>query len=502
MTDVVLVSPPSRSINHYRPPLALLYLAGHLLQSKIKTKIIDVTLKQVVRDKKFFNNLDSLLIKIENDIISQIRSNQPKVVGITCYTPEYEEVLHLANRIKHEISPKIKIIVGGIHPTLYPQDLLEEPNSPVDFEVIGEGEETFLELCQKILKIKNIPYKKIKSIAYYKNSNFISTPLRPLQKNLDLISHPAYKLIDMEYYTQASPYSIRGCFLRSFYLLATRGCPSTCTFCVAKKLRQFNGGGCYTRVRSAKSLISEIKLLRQKYFIDSFYFIDDLFTINKENVANFCRLLKKENLNLLWGCSAKVSTLNEEIIKMMSQAGCIQIDFGVERGSDQALKLIQKGINLKMLRNIFDLCHKYKIRTFANFLVNLPQETKKDLNDITKLARELRSEIYSFNVFTPYPGTEIYDQMDYKFSKQEYQELFNASLLIKKYPHKYRFSKHKIDILKWANTQNKDFNQILPNLLFHLSPKYLKTIFLSSKKSSYLHQFANLLKELINQKIN
>jgi len=502
MTDVVLVSPPSRSINHYRPPLALLYLAGHLLQSNIKTKIVDITLKQVVRNQKFFNNLDSTLIEIENNTIDQIKKLSPKIVGITCYTPEYDEVIKLAKRIKTEISQQIKIVVGGIHPTLYPQDLLEESNTLIDYEIIGEGEESFLELCQRILKQTTTPYAKISGLAFKKKNKIIQTPLRVLKNNLDNISHPAYQLIDMDYYTQASPYSIRGCFLRSFYLLATRGCPSTCTFCVAKKLRSFNGGGCYTRVRSAKSLIKEIKLLKNKYHIDSFYFIDDLFTINKENVANFCRLLKKENINLLWGCSAKVSTLNEETIKIMSQAGCIQIDFGVERGSDQALKLIQKGINLKMLRNIFELCHKYKIRTFANFLVNLPQETKKDLNDITRLARELHSEIYSFNVFTPYPGTEIYDQMDYMFSKSEYQELFNASLLIKKYPQKYRFSIHKIDVLKWANAQNKKFNQILPNLSFHLSPKYIKTILFSSKKENYLQQSTNLLKELINQKMN
>ncbi|HWS49036.1 MAG TPA: radical SAM protein [Candidatus Methanoperedens sp.] len=501
MADILLLSPPSRSVNHYRPPMALIYLAGHLKRQKLSVKIIDITLKEVIRNQSFFDSLPQKFAEIELEILDQVKKQNPKIVGITCYTPEYSEVLSLAHKIK-KINSKIKIIVGGIHPTLYPDELLSEENSPIDFEVIGEGEETLLELCQRLLGHKKMPYEKIKGIAFYKKNTTIKTALRPLNKDLDYISHPAYDLIDMNYYTQASPYSIRGCFLRSFYLLATRGCPSTCTFCVAKKLRQFNGGGCYTRVRSAKSLISEIKLLRQRYHIDSFYFIDDLFTINKENVTKFCSLLKKENLKLLWGCSSKASTLNEDLIKLMSESGCVQIDFGVERGSNQALIDIQKGISVEMVKNIFELCHKHNIRTFANFLVNLPNETKKDLKDIEEFAEILNSEINSFNVFSPYPGTEIYDNMSHRFTKDEYGELLNASTLIKEMPHKYRFSKHKVDILEWANQQNHRFNKILPNLFFHLSPRYLRTLLLSSKKTNYIEQSINLIRELINQKTN
>lgn len=501
MTDIVLISPPSRSVNHYRPPMALLYLAGHLQKNHLKVKIIDITIKDVIRNKNFLKELPHKLKEIEKNILFQVRKLNPKIVGITCYTPEYMEVLKLAREIK-KINSKIKIVVGGIHPTLYPDELLEEKNTPIDFEVIGEGEETFLELCHRLLNYKKIQYNKIKGIAYLKNNLVTKTSLRPLNNNLDFISHPAHNLIDMDYYTEASPYAIRGCFLRSFYLLATRGCPSTCTFCVAKKLRSFNGGGCYTRIRSAKSIIGEIKLLRQKYHIDSFYFIDDLFTINKDNVADFCHLLKKEKLNLLWGCSAKVSTLDENTIKLMSEAGCIQIDFGVERGSNEALIAIQKGISVEMVQNIFDICHRHHIRTFANFLVNLPGENIKDLQDIIKLAKKLKSEIYSFNVFTPYPGTEIYDQMEYRFSKDEYGELINAYTLVETQPQKYRFSNHHLNILNWSEKQNKKFNQILPNLSFHFSLKYLKTIINSPKKLNYLSQSYNLFREILNQKLS
>jgi radical SAM superfamily enzyme YgiQ (UPF0313 family) len=498
--DITLLSPPSRSFNHYRPPMALIYLAGYLDHFGMNSKIIDVTEKTVIRDKKFFDNIEANISSIESEILKQIKDNPCHIFGITCYTPEYFEVLKMARNIK-KLNPKAVIIIGGIHPTLYPNELLEELDSPVDFEVIGEGEETLLELVSAIKK-KSVDFSKIKGIAYFDKSNkkIIKTGLRPLRDNLDDISFPAYDKIDMEYYTNASPYSIRGCFLRSVYLLATRGCPSTCTFCVAKKLRSFNGGGKYTRIRSAKKMVQEIKSLKKKYNIDSFYFIDDLFSINKENVKEFCRLMKKENLTMFWGCSSKVSTLNEEVLRLMSESGCIQIDFGVERGSNQALIDIQKGISVEMVTNIFNLCKKYHIRTFANFLVNLPGETKSDLSDIARFAKALKPDIASFNVFSPYPGTEIYDQCPYKFTKEEYPLLNSAPTLIKKYPYKYRFSKHKVDIVTWASRQNRIFNRILPNIYFHLQPKYLLTIIKSPRRLNYFSQFRYLIQEFYNQK--
>lgn len=500
--DVVLVSPPSRMINHYRPPVSLLYVAGYLQKMGMKVKIIDVPMKEIVRDKKFFEHIDEELEKIQQQMVDEFKKIETKIVGITFYTPEYFEVFDLARKYK-TIDPKIKILVGGTHPTFYPDEILNEENCPIDFAVIGEGELTTYELAKTILENK-ISYETIDGIAFRdtKTGQIVKTKFRPLCENLDEISHPAYDLIDMEYYTNASPYAIRGCFLRSMYVLATRGCPSQCTFCVSKKLRSYSGGGRYTRVRSAESLIAEVEELKNKYKIDSFYFIDDLFTINKENVIKFCNEIRKRKISILWGCSAKVTTLNEEVIKNMAAAGCIQIDFGVERGSDQALRLVKKGITLKIIKDIFALCHKYNIRTFANFIVNIPEETEQDLNDIIKLMDELRSEIVSINIFTPYQGTEIYDNSSYKFTKEEYPMLTGAAALIYKYPEKLKFAKHDIDLIEWSKKYNKEYNRIWDNLKFYLSLRYWLVLLRSKDKMNYAEQFGLLVREVINQKLN
>jgi len=481
--------------------MALLSLAGYLLKNQVSTQIIDITPNTIVKNKSFLSNYQSQLTSVEAQILTKYQNNPSPVVGITCYTPEYFEVLTLAKKIK-QINPKVFIVVGGIHPTLFTGQLLCEPNSPIDCEVVGEGEATLLELVNHLLSSTN--WKKCLGIAYKssRKPGFIVNPLRPLVTDLDSLYSSAYHLIDMDYYTSASPYSIRGCYLRSFYLLATRGCPSSCTFCVAKHLRSHNGGGSYTRVRSAVSLFSEIKLLKDKYKIDSFYFIDDLFTINKDNVTKFCNLLSSHYKNsIVWGCSSKVSTLNEDLIKRMAASGCIQIDFGVERGSNDSLKAIQKGQSIEMVETIFKLCHRYHIRTFANYLVNLPGETETDLTDILNFNRRLKPEVVSLNVFTPYPGTDIYVTRAHLFTKTDYPNLTHGSDHITSEPSKYLFANHSVDLSTWANFHTRTLNPILPYLSFHLSLRYLKLLLHSGRLSSYLSGFKSLVLEFLNLKL-
>jgi len=305
----------------------------------------------------------------------------------------------------------------------------------------------------------------------------------------------------MGYYSTANPYAIRGIFTRCAYVLSSRGCPSQCTFCVAKKIREFCGYKIYARLRSPKHLFEEIKMLKENYKIDAFYFIDDLFTLNKGQVKTFCQLLKKSKLNLVWGCSSKVSTVDFKMLEQMKEAGCVQIDFGVERGSDKALALVKKGITLNKVKEAFSHCRQLKIRTFANMLVNLPGETKKDLEDIISLLEEIKATIVSINIFTPYPGTEIFEKHSTGITKKDYPDLMgNMVTLMKRQPDKYRFAEHKVNLGDWVIKNNKKYNQIIPNLKFYLSFVYLLNLARSKKKTDYLKMSGLLIRELVNQK--
>jgi radical SAM superfamily enzyme YgiQ (UPF0313 family) len=231
--------------------------------------------------------------------------------------------------------------------------------------------------------------------------------------------------------------------------------------------------------------------------------VDDLFGIDKENLMEFCDRLEKEGLKLLWGCSSKVSTLNEDIIKRMSKAGCIQIDFGVERGSNGALRLIKKGITVEKVIEVFDLCHKYGIRTFANMLVNLPEETEGDLTDILNLLDRLKPEVVFLNVFIAFPGTEIYEKSPNRLQRQDYP-LLNKDLgyLLTHHRDKFRFASHEVELDEWAAQNYARYNSICRNAAFYLSPRYWKTLLRSERKLNYFKQAGVLFREFINQRFN
>jgi radical SAM superfamily enzyme YgiQ (UPF0313 family) len=431
--DILLIYPPSRSINHYRPPLSLIYLAGYLEKNGLFAEVIDLSDYDQIRDKKFWKNKDHIYSEIKRELLARISKIETKAIGISCFTPEYQEVLDLIKDIRKLSSAKI--VIGGTHPTLKPDDF----TGIADVIIQGEGEAALYEALSRDLS----------GIVVGK------------QMPLDEISFPDYSKVDMDHYCSANPYVIRGVFIRAAYIHASRGCPSSCSFCVSKNLRPYFGHG---RLRSAQKIWDEVINLKDKYMIDAFYIPDDLFTIKKSYVLDFC----KRSTGIPWGCSAKVTTLDEETIKAMASANCIQIDFGVERGSNDAMNRVNKGQTIEKVIEVFDLCKKYKIRTFANFMVNFPDETENDRKDICDLIKRIDPSIVSMNVFMPYLGTDI-------------QETLNDDT-----------------IFGWASAKNVELNPIWKTLRFHLSLRYISILIKSKYKFDYIRQSGNLIREAIN----
>lgn len=406
MTDIVLVSPPSRMINHFRPPLALLYVAEWYRSQGKTVKIVDVPMDRVIRDKSFFKDYQCIVKGIKDIMIDKIKEIDPKEVGISCYSTELAEVKDFQNSIRYPV------VVGGIHPTLHPED-----------------------------------FGGVK-IMQGRTDNGI----------------PAYDLIDMEYYTNANPYAIRGLFTRPLHVMSGIGCPSNCAFCVASTLKHHFGIG---KFKTAQEFAQQIKELKDKYEFDSFYIVDDLFTIDTNYVLAFCDAIRGSGL--IWGCQAKVPTLKDELVKEMARSGCVQIDFGIERGSDESLKAIRKGQTIDQIRRAFGYCKKYKVRTLANFLINIEGETEDDRQDIERLIEELRPDVVSVNVYSHYEGSQLQESGDKGLGE-------------------------------YATRLNKRYNSVLRTLLWHFRPVYLMTLIRSRRKWNYVKMFGTLLREAINQR--
>jgi len=243
----------------------------------------------------------------------------------------------------------------------------------------------------------------VNGIAYKKNGSIEFTKPRSPPQNLDKLPFPAYHLVDMNKYIKRS-FAIRGLWLKCGWVVTSRGCPGRCIFCATTLMH-----GRKVRFRDPTKVIDEIEYLKNRYDIEGFYVLDDTFTLNKQRVLKFCDELKKRELNLKWACQARANTFDLEIGKAIKNAGCVQVEFGVESGSDKVLSTLKKNITVEQTKRVFEICKMLGLRTMANVMIGNPNEFLEDIEKTKKLVKQLNADHTSFFFTTPYPGTELYN---------------------------------------------------------------------------------------------
>ncbi|MCG2816435.1 MAG: radical SAM protein, partial [Candidatus Aminicenantes bacterium] len=163
------------------------------------------------------------------------------------------------------------------------------------------------------------------------------------------------------------------------------------------------------RFRSAKNVVDELCECLE-LGIKDFLFYDDTFTVNRGRVLDVCEEILARKLNIRWDMRTRVDTVDEEMLKCLKRAGCMAIHYGVESGNDKILKEIKKGFTLQKVKETFKLTQKTGIETLAYFMIGLPSEDRNDIQDSFNLAKELKPHYAHFTIFSPYPGTELYDR--------------------------------------------------------------------------------------------
>ena len=197
-------------------------------------------------------------------------------------------------------------------------------------------------------------------------------------------------------------------------------------------------------------VIEELEILQDKYGFDFFYIMDDTFGIKEKDIYSFCEAYRKSGLRMLWGATTRANCIqNERVVKAMKGAGCIQLDFGVETGSPKLLKLIHKGVTINQITRAFSLCNANGVRTFANILINLPEETEEDLVLTQELLKKIKPAYISIGVTQPYPGTEFYRKfLNVPVTKNDYHKFSRLNP-----PDEYRMSEHRLNfkqlMFKW-----------------------------------------------------
>lgn len=382
------------------PPLGLLYLASYLKEKLpgVEVRVIDG------------------LVKGYDKVITDIVSFKPNILGISYYTPVANSAYHLINEIKR-IIPKTLVIAGGPHATALPREVLE--NSKADIVVLGEGEETFLELVEMVKEnnanvvIDNL--SNIDGIIFRQNGNnyYQTLPRKPIE-NLDIIPFPERHLLEMNDY--------KGWYLskgkKEAVVMFSRGCPYNCIFC---SNRVWKISKPWVRFRSPENIISEIEHLVSIYGIDEVYDCSDEFNNDIEHALSICSKMRERKLKIYWKTSVRAHPLPEKLVKIMAETGCWYVMMGIESGNNETLRGIKKGITIEQIESACKILKKYGIKVQGLFMqYNLWEENghlryentemvKHTFRFISELLDQKLLDYVGWSITTPYPGSRLHD---------------------------------------------------------------------------------------------
>lgn len=363
----------------FNPPLGILSLAGYLeLHSNHEVEVLDTQppgwgydeFKKILAAKDF------------------------DVCGITAMTFTLIDVIKTC-RIVREVNPSCKIVLGGPHVHLFPDETIRVPE--VDFLIQGEGEIAFADLLEKIDDPALLD--TVQGIVYIDSAGtIVNKGIAASTADLDQLGIPARHKLDVGQYT-----SLLGRDSVITTMFTSRGCPYRCTFCD----RPFSPVISGFRWRTAKHIVEEIEQCRALGISEAFIY-DDTFTVRKDRVHELCDEIIKRKIKFRWDVRAHVNTVNADLLKHMAEAGCDRIHYGVESGNDRMLRTIRKNTDVARIKEAVKLTKATGMEVLTYFIIGQQTETASDIADSMALARELKPNYAHFTVFCPYPGTEIY----------------------------------------------------------------------------------------------
>jgi len=317
---------------------------------------------------------------------------KPYIFGISCVTAGIGRGYTLASLIK-KVYPKSKVIMGGIHPTVLPDEVLDRKT--VDIAVRGEGEET-LDALYEALK-EGHDYSQLKGISFIDGEGQIKhNEAAPLLADLNTVPQFPYQLFEKN----SDRYNFG-------FLMASRGCPHECIFCSQRKI-----SGKRYRFIDPEKIMEEVKMLNEKYGVKFFNFYDDDLIVNKKWIKDFCKLVDRFELHkkkIRFSCNTRGDSITEEILGILKKAGFIHLDIGLETATERLMKLLKKGESVSDVVRAVKLAKKFKFSIGGVFIVGLPTETKEERHATFKMAKDLPLDYVRFNNACPYPGTELFN---------------------------------------------------------------------------------------------
>jgi len=340
--------------------------------------------------KKYFAALDADDHPIWQEARDVINKYKPDMVGLSVLSPEVGSARKITS-IAKALNQDTIVVWGGVHASFETNSTLEIPG--VDYVVAGEGEETIAELVEAVRSETapdNVPG------VFSKNNPVDACNSRPLIKSLDSIPIPDRAAVTFP--DRYNPVAMGS-------LMHSRGCPWRCGFCSSRRFWHER-----VRFRSAENVIEEIRKVHQDYGIRIFTFWDDAFTIDRSLTERLCESIIQSNIKIAWRTATRLDLLDDSMLRLMRRAGCVQMDIGIETGSQRMSEIICKDIDLETAPDTIDKANKHGIACGVFLMAGFPDETRDDLLETYEFMKRIRPAEIVLNILDPMPGSEQFER--------------------------------------------------------------------------------------------
>jgi len=319
------------------------------------------------------------------EIERALREKKPDIIGFSILNANRWGAIDIA-RIAKRIDPRVVTVFGGVGATfLWEHFLTHFPE--VDFVIRGEGEQSFLALANALSGKKQEPLENVPGLAFRKDGGIVANIEPWLIPSLDDLPNPALRF-------------------QFQHVASSRGCYGKCAFCGAPKMWRGK-----IRFHSPQAFVDQLETLYRKG-ISFFYFSDDTLTVNKRRIIATCQEILTRNLTISWFAIARVDHIDEETLYWMRKAGCIQISYGVESGSEKIRKALNKDLKTEDIVHAFDITRRYGIMARAYFIYGSPGETDETVQESIDLMKRIQPLSAIFYILELFPGNRLYE--DYK----------------------------------------------------------------------------------------
>lgn len=374
------------------PPLGILYLSGYLEEQGIENEVYDTTFSS------------------KQDFRLYLLHHKPHIIGIYVNLMTKLNVLETIRFVKENL-PDTVIILGGPEVRYSAENFLRYG---ADYIVIGEGEETMAELVKHLMLVpageQGREYghditssQAVAGVAFLDNDKFVQTAERQKIKDLNELSVPNRKKINLHLYLQAW----RERHGKNALSVSTmRGCPYTCKWCSRAVY------GLSYRRRNADKVVEELVQIKKDYNPDSLWFVDDVFTISHKWLSAFRDELRKHNLLIPYECITRADRLNEEVIAILKETGCFRVWIGAESGSQKVIDLMDRRVDVNQVRDMIKLTRKHGIEAGTFIMLGYPGETEKDIEETIHHLKESNPDHFTITVAYPIKGTELYEEVE------------------------------------------------------------------------------------------